>query len=745
MKKLSKKTRVILTASLCAVFFVGIMGVMVGTGRIDLSKVPVLGSMIAMLQNTAETDTTVPETPEDAYTSVTDVVVSGEVIYAADRTGKKAYKLDKNGEVLAVYEASSQVNAIVENGDVIYVLEGALQGQVTLLDRAMKKTSSIRVGHTPSAMVITGTKAYVANRFDNAVAVLDLEKGEVVSTIAIDGREAIDMALAGDKLYVACHLPEEGASSDVISANVLVINTKTDEVMKNISLVNGAGGVKGICASPDGERVYVSHIIARYAYPTTQLDRGWINTNGFSAIDTATDTATAMLLDEVEEGASNPWGVAVSENGKYLVVALSGTDEAMVVDISKMNAKIRAVENGDGVVKSVDAIADYLPFLDDCRTRVDLSGKGARAVTVDKNTAYIGQYFTGDIATINLNTNGTGTISFVEQPRNDDRRAGEILFADANLCYQKWESCLSCHPDALADGLNWDNLNDGLGNPKSAKSLLYSHRTPPVMSTGIRANAEIAVRAGMKFIQFNVLEEEQMAKIDVYLKALQPVQSPYLNRDGTLTESAQRGKTLFEEKGCATCHPAPLYTDLKTHHSTLTDTATNWEKRDMDSPTLVEVWRTGPWGYDGRFATMEEAVAYYTKDLGLTEEEITDLSNFVMSIGDEGELYGVEQVFVKAGSEAISKLVPGGSVNKITVRRQKKDAKDTATVKVTLTDAKGETVKTETVTLEGVAFNTAKEITLTGFEIPEEAGSTLTVTVKDADGKEVATPYMLKN
>ena len=460
-------------------------------------------------------------------------------------------------------------------------------------------------------------------------------------------------------------------------------------------------------------------------------------------IDTGVDTAIAFLLDEVEEGASNPWGIAVSENGKKLVVALSGTDEAMVVDIAKMNEKVQAVKNGEGVVAAVSSIVDYLPFLDDCRTRVDLSGKGARAVAMEGNFAYVGQYFTGDIAMINLTTGTTHTLSFIEQAKNDDAREGEILFADANLCYQKWESCLSCHPDALADGFNWDNLNDGLGNPKSAKSLLYSHRTPPVMSTGIRADAETAVRAGMKFIQFNVLPEEQLAKIDVYLKTLQPMQSPYLNEDGTLTESAQRGKELFESVGCATCHPAPLYTDLKLHHSTLTDTANNWEKRDMDTPTLVEVWRTGPWGYDGRFATMEEAVTYYTKDLNLTKEEITDLTNFVMSIGDEGEDYGVEQVLLADGS--ISKLVAGGVIKSFTVRRQQEASSDSVTVTATLKNSKGETVKEKNVTLEEISFNTAKEITLDGFNIPEGAGSVLTITLKNAEGKDIATPYTLKN
>ena len=48
---------------------------------------------------------------------------------------------------------------------------------------------------------------------------------------------------------------------------------------------------------------------------------------------------------------------------------------------------------------------------------------------------------------------------------------------------------------AWSDGLNWDLLSDSLGNSKNAKSMLPAHRTPPALSTGIRPNAEVAVRA----------------------------------------------------------------------------------------------------------------------------------------------------------------------------------------------------------------------------------------------------------
>src|SRR5204862_1447522 len=82
-------------------------------------------------------------------------------------------------------------------------------------------------------------------------------------------------------------------------------------------------------------------------------------------------------------------------------------------------------------------------------------------------------------------------------------RKGEKLFNDGLLSFQGWLSCASCHgPDGRVDGLNWDLLNDGIGNPKNTKSLLLAHRTPPAMSQGVREDAEEAVRAGIRHILF---------------------------------------------------------------------------------------------------------------------------------------------------------------------------------------------------------------------------------------------------
>jgi cytochrome c peroxidase len=214
-------------------------------------------------------------------------------------------------------------------------------------------------------------------------------------------------------------------------------------------------------------------------------------------------------------------------------------------------------------------------------------------------------------------------------------RKGQMLFNDAELCFQGWQSCASCHPsDARADALNWDLLNDGLGNPKNTKSLLLAHETPPAMITGIRENAEAGVRAGIRYIQFAVRPEEEAAAIDEYLKSLKPVPSPHLV-DGKLSESAERGQKIFDKAGCASCHTGLLHTDLKTHD---VGTGKDLDKdRRFDTPTLVEVWRTSPYLYDGRATTIEEVLTIYNPGdkhgvtSNLTEAEIKDLAEFILS------------------------------------------------------------------------------------------------------------------
>ena len=214
-------------------------------------------------------------------------------------------------------------------------------------------------------------------------------------------------------------------------------------------------------------------------------------------------------------------------------------------------------------------------------------------------------------------------------------RQGEMLFNDATICYEHWLSCASCHPDGRADGLNWDLMNDSQGNPKNTKSMLLSHATPPSMAEGVRATAEVAVRAGIRHILFAERPEAESVAIDAYLRSLEPVPSPY-RVGGRLSPAAERGREQFNRLGCDRCHPVPLYTDLKMHDvgTRRTDDYTN----RFDTPTLVEVWRTAPYLHDGRYATIRDLLIEGRHGLEggrgslATEREIDDLAEFVLSL-----------------------------------------------------------------------------------------------------------------
>ena len=75
---------------------------------------------------------------------------------------------------------------------------------------------------------------------------------------------------------------------------------------------------------------------------------------------------------------------------------------------------------------------------------------------------------------------------------------------------------------------------------------------------------------------------------------------------------------------------------MKTHD---VGTGTDYEKkRKFDTPTLREVWRSGPYLYDGRTATMEEVFTKFNPKNAhgatnkLKAAQIEDLCQYVLSL-----------------------------------------------------------------------------------------------------------------
>jgi len=561
----------------------------------------------------------------------------GDHLYIAEYTAERiaVYDLNHNkvSKTLALPDQPSGLT-LSPDGSTLYVTCAAPEGAVCRIDLQTGRTDPIPCGHTPVSPVISldGRRLYVCNRFNNNVSVIDPAAGKEIARIPVV-REPIAAILTSDgkHLFVANHLPAGPADGDYIAAQVSVIDTADMKVATNIALPNGSTGLQGICISPDGKCVYVTHILARYHMPTTQLERGWMNTNALSIIDTdGQKLLNTILLDDINLGAANPWGVTCTADDRYICVTHAGTHELSVIDRSKLFDKLKKVDNPEDVPNDLTFLAGGL------RQRIKLGGNGPRGLTAVGHTVYITEYFSDKLGVVEIKDKIRNAKSLAlgsPYPLSTVRK-GEMLFHNARHCFQQWQSCASCHPDARADALNWDLMNDGLGNPRNTKSLLLAHKTPPAMITGIRADAETAVRTGIKHIQFVVRPEEEAAVIDEYLKSLQPVPSPYLV-EGKLSESAERGRQIFERAGCSTCHSAPLFTNLQQYNvGTGKGRKSN---SSFDTPTLIEVWRTAPYLFDGRSATMEDVIRKHNnndahgKTSQLTDKEIKELSEYVLS------------------------------------------------------------------------------------------------------------------
>jgi cytochrome c peroxidase len=270
------------------------------------------------------------------------------------------------------------------------------------------------------------------------------------------------------------------------------------------------------------------------------------------------------------------------------------------------------------------------------KKRISLQGLSPRAVACISGEPVVSSRFSAFLEIPSDSKNRPSvTISLGNESEPDAIRRGELAFCDASICFQQWQSCVSCHPDGRADGFNWDQQNDGFGNPKNTKSLLLSHVTPPCMITGIRASAELAVRKGILHTLQSIQPESLAGDIDDYLKQLVPDESPYL-AEYKKKDPKQKGKALFETTGCLHCHNGNYLTDLNKYNvGTGKD---EYENAPFDTPSLREIWRTAPYLYDGRATSIKEVLTIYNKGdkhgvtQNLTDEDIEALTLYINTL-----------------------------------------------------------------------------------------------------------------
>lgn len=280
------------------------------------------------------------------------------------------------------------------------------------------------------------------------------------------------------------------------------------------------------------------------------------------------------------------------------------------------------------------------------------------------------------------------------QLTNDGFYLGRKLFYDTRLSRDNTTSCGSCHQAFAAFAHSDHDLSHGVDG------LLGTRNSPPIFNMnwhtsffwdggvnhiesqpinpiqnpvemdetlqGIIAKIEADDKYKTMFAAAWGSEEVTSARIFKSLAQFMGAMvsdnskyDKYTRGEAMLTESELSGLGVFETN-CATCHPAPLFTDFSFRNNGLKPTATNDSGRavitrlaeDMYKfkiPSLRNLKYTAPYMHDGRINTLEAVLNHYDRGINpsptldpilqngiqLSAKEREDLLAFLNTLNDE--------------------------------------------------------------------------------------------------------------
>ena len=504
------------------------------------------------------------------------------------------------------------------------------------------------VGRRPSGLAWTrGGHLLVCASGEDAVVEVDPVLGGERRRWSVAGQPQ-QVAVAGP-WAVAVPLLPTGPATPASALSVAILDVQTGGV-RSVALPAGSTAGRAVAVDPSGRLALVTHVVARANLPTIIADAGWISTNALTLIDVSSARRIAtVLLDEPSRGAADPWGVTFAEGGDVAWVALAGVHALARVEVGRLLALIQGQASTQGLPSvwaeirgdptRIEALVDDLTALTGAglMRRYPVPGLGPRGVAMTADgTVLTALAFSGVVARMRPEADPE-VVRLGPPAAEDPVRWGEQVFHDASRAYQGWLSCATCHIDGRSDGLFWDRLNDGVGNPKNTRSLVGAAHRAPAMSLGVYPDAAAAVAAAFETVAFRVAPREDREAVLRFLAAQQPELSPWRMPEGGLSPAAERGRLVFEGPGgCIDCHSGPWRSDFKRHR--LGTTRGLDAGKALTTPILVELWRTAPYLHDGSAATLEAVFEERNPDgrhgefHRLAEEQRRELMEFLRSL-----------------------------------------------------------------------------------------------------------------
>jgi mono/diheme cytochrome c family protein/cytochrome c553 len=543
-----------------------------------------------------------------------------ETLLVALRDGRQVARIDvKTGRVVNRRAVPFQPASMTVGGGPGTFIVGGMDGEVAVLGQPAVRILRRATGRGSTRVVsIDLSRIAVVSTWDELVWIIETEAGAVVRSIRLGFSPGVILRKPDGRLLVA----------DSFGGKIADVDPETGRVRRRS--MDGVG-LKGMAVTPDGKEVLIGHMAQYGPVPITgnNIDWGLVLSSRLSAVRLAEfdreDSEGERLgrrqltLDGPAHGASDPSAIAITPDGRFVLIALSGAHQV--------------IKNDRLLAQSAGGAPDLLPLGNYQRIEIANVGRSPFDIAIDPSGTFAAtaDAMSDTVSILEVETvRVQKTIHTGEVVARTPAQRGEAHFLDGRLSHDRWMSCGSCHPGGHTNGLNFDTLTDGVfGAAKNTPSLLAVKNTPPYGWTGGLPTLEGQIHQSLgSTLRGPAAEAGVASDIAAYLVTQRP---PPPRRDPQ-DPAAFRGARVFEDRRCASCHAPPRYTVASLKYVALDDGPGG--HKEFNPPSLRGVGWSAPYFHDGRAATLDDVLKVHPPSVltPLPPSDRADLAAFLESL-----------------------------------------------------------------------------------------------------------------
>ncbi len=482
--------------------------------------------------------------------------------------------------------------------------------------KALEVSATWPVGAEPSNVVEdrAGKFLFVANRISNDVAVLDAQTGEELKRLAAGrGASYITPSPDGARLYVTHVYPNPGAHRTPPESEITVIDAARAVVIDRIPLHGIAHGFH-VAFSADGRLGVLAELHPKNLVPLAHLEHSgaFADTLMLFGADVGTKPVE-VPLDELERYVARPFGVAIAPDKSRVYVSSEGSEIVTVIDVARLLRFVHA--HPEPSAQDLSASANYVV------ARINV-GHDPRGVLMarDGRHVFVANRLDDSISVIDAQSNRVASTVPLEGAKQISvLRHGEQTFYTARYSFQGQIACANCHIDSTFDGLTWDLEPDGFGRDivdnRPIEDLVG---TEPYKWNGGNPNlpTECGPRTEKYFWRSENYDDLTLTDLVTYVRHIPSRPNRWRQPGGELTPAQDRGKAVFERavdkfgnaipeaNRCSFCHSGPKGTSQKSFDVGTRKATDN--SGLLDTPQLTNIALSSPYLHDGSAATLEE-------------------------------------------------------------------------------------------------------------------------------------------